>query len=184
VRAFLRSHDLPMPSEARLAEIVRQLFGARADARVRIEHGGASLVRHRGEVLVERSLPRGDRDWRIAWHGEADVELGEGRGRVHFARSRGSGIDKDALASGAWCFRPRAGGEKIRIAERGRTRTLKNLLQEHAMPAWQRDHLPLLFHDDALVWVPGVGIATEYACRGAAEGISPSWRVAGRAALC
>ena len=184
LRALLASSGLPMPSEARLAEMVKQLHGARPDARVRIEHGGAVLVRHRGEILVERELPRGDRDWRIAWHGEPDLDLGKGRGRVHFERAHGAGIAQSALAQGEWCFRPRAGGEKIRVADRGRTRTLKNLLQEHAMPAWQRDHLPLLFHDNELVWVPGVGIAAGYACRGAGEGLSPSWKVAGRAALC
>ena len=173
-----------MPSEARLLEIARQLYDARGDARVRIEHGGVILVRHRGEVLVERDLPRDGHAWRIDWHGEVDVDLGERRGRVHFERSQGAGIDAAALEAGEWCLKPRAGGEKIRIAVRGRTRTLKNLLQEHAMPAWQRDHLPLLFHDNELVWVPGVGIASDHACRGAAEGISPSWRVAGRATLC
>jgi tRNA(Ile)-lysidine synthase len=99
-------------------------------------------------------------------------------------RKRGAGIDASLLGGATWCFMPRSGGEKIRIAARGRTRTLKNLLQERAIPAWERDRLPLLFRGDALVWVPGVGIAAEYACGRGAEGVLPSWTVAGRAALC
>lgn len=183
VRQFLAAHGLAMPSAARLAEMVRQLYEARADARVRIEHDGVTLARHRGEVVVHR-LPTGPGEWRIAWRGEKSVDLGDGRGEVHFRRARGAGIDAALAREGDWCFMPRAGGETMRVAARGRTRTLKNLLQEHAIPAWRREHLPLLFRGKDLVWAPGVGIATEYACKARAEGFSPCLRVAGEAMLC
>ena len=49
---------------------------------------------------------------------------------------------------------------------------------------WQRDNLPLLFHGDRLVWVPGVGIASDYACKEGEEGLAPSWTVAGKEPLC
>ena len=183
LRQFLAAQGLAMPSAARLAEMVRQLHGARADARVRIEHDGATLVRHRGEIHVHR-LPASSGDWRVAWRGEKSVDLGEGRGEVLFRRAKGEGIDATLAREGEWCFMPRAGGEKMRLAPRGRTRTLKNLLQEHAIPEWRREHLPLLFRGGELVWAPGVGIAARYACQGRAEGFSPCWRVAGEAALC
>jgi len=183
LRQFLATEGLAMPSAARLAEMVRQLYGARQDARVRIEHDGATLVRHRGQIHVHR-MPASSGEWRIAWHGERSVDLGEGRGEVQFRRAKGEGIDAALAREGEWCFMPRAGGEKMRVALKGRTRTLKNLLQEHAIPAWRRENLPLLFRGDALVWAPGVGIAAEFACRGRAEGISPCLRVAGEAALC
>ncbi len=183
LRAFLALNALAMPSEARLAQMTRQLFGARADARVRIEHDGVALMRFRDRVHIERG-PERALGWRIAWHGENEVDLGAGRGTVGFAPTRGAGIAAASLHSGDWCFMPRSGGEKIRIDAKRPTRTLKNLLQEHAVPAWQREKLPLLFRDTALVWVPGVGIAAEFACEEGAEGFSPCWTVAGKAALC
>ncbi|MBC8023049.1 MAG: tRNA lysidine(34) synthetase TilS, partial [Burkholderiales bacterium] len=122
--------------------------------------------------------------WRVAWRGEEEVDLGPGRGHVCFERVSGRGLAA-SLATGAdWHFMPRAGGEKIRLDARRPTRTLKNLLQEHDVPEWQRDRLPLLFRGDALAWVPGVGIAAEFACEAGAEGLFPSWRVAGRVSLC
>jgi tRNA(Ile)-lysidine synthase len=102
---------------------------------------------------------------------------------VHFDSKVGEGISA-ALAAGEWTFRARSGGETIRLAADRPTRTLKNLLQERDVPMWQRDNLPLLFHGDRLVWVPGVGIAAEYACQAGESGLFPSWTVAGKAPLC
>jgi TilS substrate C-terminal domain len=55
---------------------------------------------------------------------------------------------------------------------RCRARILKNLLQEHHVPPWQRDRLPLLYCDDDLVCVPGVVIAAEYQAVADEAGIS------------
>jgi tRNA(Ile)-lysidine synthase len=162
LRAFLAMNGLPMPSEARLEEMARQLYGARGDARVRIEHAGVALVRQRDTVRIDAALPQGP--WGVEWHGEEDIELGPGRGSVHFERVTGSGLAAGLAHGAPWRFMPRSGGEKIRLDARRPTRTLKNLLQEHDVPEWQRDRLPLLFRGDRLAWIPGVGIASEFAC--------------------
>jgi len=166
------------------------LWEARDDARVRVEHGGVAVVRHRGEAAIERGLapallaPSAPvQAWQVPWQREPVVQLGAERGSVHFEAAKGEGI-RAALASGDWVLRPRRGGETIRLGPDRPTRTLKNLLQERDVPIWQRENLPLLFHGERLVWVPGVGIAAEYACEAGEEGFSPSWRVAGKAPLC
>ena len=179
VRAFLAVNALPMPSEARLAEMAKQLYEARGDARVRLAHAGVSLVRHRDVVQIDASGEAAG-DWRVPWHGENDVDLGPGRGRVHFAKVKGEGLARALAAEPDWYFAPRSGGEKIRLHARRPTRTLKNLLQEHAVPEWQREKLPLLFKGSALAWVPGIGIAADFACEAGAEGVLPTWRVAGK----
>lgn len=183
LRAFLAVNGVAMPGEARLQEMARQLFGARADARVRLEHGALALLRHRDRVHLE---PRGDRPgvWRVDWHREDEVDLGPGRGRVRFERASGAGIAMTATREGEWFFAPRTGGERIRLDRARPTRTLKNLLQEHAVPPWRRKQLPLLFHGERLVWVPGVGVAADYACAPGKPGLRPCWRLAGKAPLC
>ena len=190
LRAFLARNAIAMPTEARLDEMVRQLYEARDDARVRIDHGGVSIVRHRGEAMIDRHLEapvhREERagPWRVAWNRENEVNLGETRGVVCFDPVMGDGIKEAAISEGQWYFAPRTGGETMRIGGPDRpTRTLKNLLQERDIPVWQRD-LPLLFRGERLVWVPGVGIAADYACAEGEPGLRPTWRVAGKPPVC
>jgi tRNA(Ile)-lysidine synthase len=120
----------------------------------------------------------------VEWRGERQLRLGPDRGTVDFAAVTGEGLSQAAVTQAGWYFSPRSGGESLRLAPDRPTRTLKNLLQEHDIAAWQRDHLPLLFHGDRLAWVPGIGIATEFACRPGEQGLRPSWTVAGKAPLC
>ena len=182
LRAFLALNGLPMPSEARLEEMARQLYEARGDARVAVEHAGIVVRRQRDTVCIDAD-PRAE-SWRVPWRGEEDVDLGPGRGHVLFERAKGRGLAAALAAGGEWHFTPRAGGEKIKLDARRPTRTLKNLLQEHDVPEWQRDRLPLLFRGAELAWVPGVGIAAKFACGAGAEGLFPCWTVAGRPPLC
>lgn len=178
LRHFLAAHDLAMPGEARLADILRQLVSARDDARVLILHGGRAIVRHRGRIVIA-AAPRGMRKWDVAWKGEREVVLGEGRGEVRFGEAKGEGIAVARVATGRWHFAPRAGGERIRLWPDGPTRTLKNLLQEGRVPAWHRDRLPLLFEGDRLVWVPGIGICADYLAAPGQRGLEPRWTPAG-----
>jgi len=180
LRTFLARNAVAMPSEARLAEMARQLYEARDDAQVRIDHAGVTLVRHRGAAFVERDLGA-PTAWRVDWRGEPHVPLGGERGHVRFDRVVGYGVARAALAQPGWHFAPRVGGETMRLGPDRPTRTLKNLLQEHDIPAWKRERLPLLFHGERLVWVPGIGIAAEYACGAGEEGLDPCWEVAGKA---
>jgi tRNA(Ile)-lysidine synthase len=176
LRAFLAVEGLAMPTESRLAEMSRQLYEARDDARVRVGLGDAMLVRHRGVAHVV-ARARGDAadPWRMAWRGEAVVELGHGRGTVRFSPAVGAGLAKALANEGDWHFGGRRGGERVRLAAARPSRTLKNLLREAAVPEWDRDRVPLLFRGDALAWVAGIGVAAEFACPADAPGIVPAW---------
>jgi len=183
VRQFLASAGLRMPSEARLAEMARQLYGARPDAQVLLIHEAHEIRRYRGQLHAQ-PIARGEVAWRVPWAGEMALALGPDRGEVRFERATGEGLAATAVAQAGWYFAPRAGGERLRPRAQGPSRTLKNLLQEQGVPPWQRSRLPLLFHRGRLAWAPGIGIDAEYACAPGAEGLRPCWQVAGKAPLC
>jgi tRNA(Ile)-lysidine synthase len=177
LRAFLALEGLAMPSEARLAEMARQLYDARADARVRILHDGATLARHRGIARIARAVPAQPASvcWRVPWRGEERLDLGDDRGIVRFAPAVGAGLPATLCASGEWHFGERRGGERLRLAPGGPSRTLKNLLREASIPEWERSRLPLLFRDERVAWVPGIGVCADFACAPGAPGLVPAW---------
>jgi tRNA(Ile)-lysidine synthase len=174
LRSWLALNALAMPSEARLDEMVRQLFGARRDRQVRIEHDGASLLRHRDQVAIEEgSLPA--QAATIDWRGEASLDWPAGGGTVSFAPVASGGIALARAREGGWTVACRSGGERLKLEAGRPTRTLKNLLQERAVPYWQRSRMPLLLHAGRLVWAPGIGIAVDYVGEAGEEGLEPRW---------
>src|SRR5262249_13708616 len=145
------------PSEAQLGDMLRQLVDAAADARTRIRIDDAEIGRHRGRIAVH--APPSDA-FEQTWHGEAEVVLPGGV--LAFERTLGAGLAQAKLERGRVPLRSRIGGERIRLAANRPTRAVKQLLQEALVAPWLRQSLPLVWCDDALAAVPGVGVALEF----------------------
>ncbi|MGH8749792.1 MAG: tRNA lysidine(34) synthetase TilS, partial [Burkholderiales bacterium] len=153
LRAFLYERGLRAPSEAKLAEMLRQLAGR--GTRTAIAHDGARLRMYRGRVSVEPD--------RIATGG-----------RLRLRRARGRGIDAARLERSRLSLRSRTGGERLQLDPRRPRRSLKNLFQEAGVPPWRRER-PLLYCGEELVWVPGVGVAAGWRAARGERGVVPEW---------
>jgi tRNA(Ile)-lysidine synthase len=175
LREFLAARGLRAPSEAKLAEMLRQLASRRRDARVAIEHDGAVLRLHRGAVKVTASQPAAQFGG-AAWNGERRMSLADLGGELVFERRRGAGISLARLEGRPVTLRGRSGGEKLRLAETRPRRSLKKLFQEAGVPHWERARLPLLYCGEDLVWVPGVGVDAAYRAARGQAGLVPRWR--------
>ncbi len=173
LRWFLRQHGLRAPSAARLDAMQRQLAGAAADARVRLAHDGAEIGIHRGRILVH---PPATPPFVAPWRGEAALELPHGT--LEFAATAGAGLAAAALDRAPVVVRPRAGGERIRVAPDRPRQAVKRLLQAADVPHWQRDALPLVWCGDALAVVPGIGVDTAFAAAPGERGFDIRWHPA------
>jgi tRNA(Ile)-lysidine synthase len=165
---------LPMPARAQLEEALRQCREARADAQTRIAFDGHALRCYRGVVeLVEE----GDATpaWQASWDGRANLSLPANLGCLRPRPATGSGIALRHFDAQPALVRGRSGGESMRPAAAGPNRTLKNLMQETAVPPWERARMPLVFFGDRLAWVPGIGVAAEFRAGAAEPGIEPEW---------
>ena len=162
LRYFLHSLEAPMPQAVQLDDMLQQLCRAREDASVCIAYGGWQVHRYQGKAYALRALGEVDRSLVLPWHGETELDWPAVNGRLRFHSSQGVGISLAKLQRAPVTLRLRNGGETLRPQPNAATRTLKNLLQEHHVPPWQRDRLPLLYCGDELVCVPGAAIAAEY----------------------
>jgi tRNA(Ile)-lysidine synthase len=172
LRHFIEQQQRPMPNWRRLNEALHQLLDARQAARVCVSLGDDALYRFRGGaylVPVRTAEPQAP----VVWRGEAVLELPAVGAKVAFTPTVGAGLKRALFDAGRMALRLRAGRERIRLVPGGPHRTLKNLLQESAIPPWQRDRLPLLLCDGQLVWAAGIGLDADYLAAPGEPGIMP-----------
>lgn len=174
VRYFLHRSGAPMPQVAQLDDMLHQLRSARQDASVCVNYGDWQVRRYQGRVYALRALGEFDSNFVLPWHGEDEMEWPALNARLRFDRKRhpqgnalqSSGVSLEKLKRAPVTLRLRRGGESLRPHPDGATRSLKNLLQEHHVPPWQRERMPLLYCGDELVCVPGVAVAADYLSNG------------------
>lgn len=173
LRHYLALHAWPVPSAAWLAQALEQLLQARPDAEPRVSLAGHELVRYRDRIQAfERTPARVAGEW--PWRGEAILDLGE-LGVLAFTATQGGGVSQARLMHDA-TVRPYPGGAKLRPDCRRSRRSVKNLLQEAAVPPWARRQLPALYCDGQLVWLAGIGIDCAFQAGPDEPGWLISWR--------
>lgn len=171
LRWFLRREGLRPPSDARLADVLRQLRSASADARTRIAHDGAEIGCYRGRVVVHAPTTA---SFAVAWDGAPEVHLPGGI--LAFEPADGEGIAFAKLSIAPVTVRSRTGGERIRLAANRPRHAVKKLLQQASLTVWQRQALPLVWCGDALAAVPGVGVDVAFQAAAGEKGLRLIWR--------
>lgn len=176
LRWLFANRALPMPNRTRLEEALRQCRAAGADAEIHVSFGSHGLRCFRGQVGIVEELGGMPVDWNTQWDGRRELLLPAGLGMLRARSTLGEGIAERYFAQHGVSVRGRSGGERMRQADDRPRRTLKNLLQETAVPPWERERMPLLFIGDALAWVPGIGVAAEFRAASHEQGIVPEWK--------
>ncbi|MBI5660192.1 MAG: tRNA lysidine(34) synthetase TilS [Nitrosomonadales bacterium] len=178
LRYFLHVLGAPMPQAVQLDEMLRQVCGAREDGMVRVEFGGWEVRRYRGQVYAMPAPGEIPSGLSIAWNGEAELEWPALGATIYFSSAAGEGISPERLSAAPVTLRLRAGGETLRPNRTAATRSLKKLLQQHRVPPWRRERLPLLYCGGALASVVGVAVAAEYQARQGEMGVVVRYRFA------
>lgn len=175
---FARNH-LAMPSAECLNEMIEQLLNAKADAKICIQlplnHHAQYLTLKRYQQKAYLIQAQKSQDFELDWNGESQLTLPNG-GQLVFKQVIGTGL---ALKFGMEKLRitNRKGGERFKPNALRPTRTLKHLLQEANIPPWQRDALPLIYWQETLAFVPGIGVAHDLAATENELGIDLNWKL-------
>lgn len=162
LRYFLHRRGAPMPHAKQLDEMLSQLCSAREDAAVCVQFGAWQLRRYQGRAHTFRGLPAFDPALCLRWEGETEMFWPPLQKNLQFRQLVGEGISLLRLQNAPVTLRLRCGGESMRPYPRAARRSLKHLLQEHKVPPWQRERLPLLYCGEELVAVVGVAVAAGY----------------------
>ncbi|WP_461571565.1 tRNA lysidine(34) synthetase TilS [Thiobacillus sp.] len=171
LRHFIEQQGRPMPNARQLNEALLQLLGAKDDARMCVKLGQMDIGRFRGGAYLVPLAPAAAAP--VRWQGEASVWVPAAGVSVHMDAASGAGLKRAVLIAGEVTLGVRQGGERLRLHAGGPRRSLKNLLQEHAIPPWQRDRLPLLWCDGRLAWASGIGLDADLCAAPGEAGVMP-----------
>lgn len=172
LRYALRRAGFRAPEARWLDEAMKQLASAGASSEICLATPDGELRVYRGEIHVLLPLEPPPAE-PLPWSGQAVLPWAGGR--LRFTAGTGRGLRADALAAMQVLITPRRGGERLRPDAHRPRRALRNLLQENAVPPWERQRLPLLWIGGRLAWVGGIGCDAAFACPPGEAGILPSW---------
>lgn len=142
LRQWVRNAGLPPLPAAGVQTIDTELLPAAHDADAQFAWQGARIRRWRGELHLLSATLALPPHWSVHWDGRVPLALPDG-GLLEL-------LGAPALANPLQ-IHARRGGERIQLPGRRHSHALKDLLQQHGLPPWQRRQLPLLFDDGVLV---------------------------------
>ncbi len=175
LRYWCRSLGLPLPRTAHLQRIEQDLLGAGADRMPLLRWEGVELRRYRDWLYALRPSRPFDKTLVLSWDPQQPLAL-PGDNGVLVARAVSSGgLSHEACRLGRLTVRFRQGGERC-LMDDGRHHSLKKLLQEHAIPPWERERLPLIYVGDELAAVAGIWVCRAYRAESGEAGWVIEWR--------
>ncbi len=159
LRQWLRRRIAHLPGERRVGAFLHAVLTAGEDRMPALTLAQGRLCRYRAAihwVPDAEPLPATG----VAWTLSGPLVLPGGVLEARWVA--GQGADAQRLAGARVTVRPRLGGERFHPAGRVHGQTLKKLMQAAGWPPWQRQRVPLIYADDALVAVPGLGVAADW----------------------
>ena len=170
LRVWLQARRAVAPSGRALHSFVAQL-AAPADRQPELKLNTGTLRRHRESVYHVLEQPAPQASYAVLLPGSVSLPHGE----LQVSRCEEGGFS--AAGEVRIVFRRDRADQDDRLLLRGHRRGVNKLLQEAAVPPWERQRYPLLVDDLGLAAIPGV------ACRDAGASTRPggklwqaSWR--------
>jgi tRNA(Ile)-lysidine synthase len=179
MQGFLLRHvilqtGLEPPRERHIREILQQVLTARGDAAPLVRWSASEVRRYREVLYFGRAQQHTVPAARIPWQIDSALCLPWGELLAHPVPGRG--LAQRYLRQSVVEIGFRQGGERCRPAGQLHGRSLKKILQDLAVPPWQRGTLPLLFIDGQVAAVGGLFICEEFVAQAEEPGVELDWR--------
>jgi tRNA(Ile)-lysidine synthase len=150
LRVWFTKMHWPLPSTAKLMHVEQDLIMGNNDQQAVIEWGDKQLRRYRDVIYAFDPEPAQPLCESFEIDGFESHHLEDGR-EFCWRLETGAGIAQAALQHKKLTIKPRAGGEQIRLAADGPTRDVKKLMQENAVPPWEREKVPFVWCENKLI---------------------------------
>lgn len=162
LRYWLHRLGFQAPSTVHLERIINEVFNAAEDRQPLVHWHSVEVRRFQQRLYAmttDDSQPQ-----TLEIFDTREIAISNNM-NLHWQAHAGAGMSLQIIQSGL-SLRYRSGGEKIQLAGHACHHSLKKLFQQWQIPAWRRQHIPLLFAGDELVAVVGYGWSEKYAVKG------------------
>jgi tRNA(Ile)-lysidine synthase len=175
LRYWLGRNHVPMPDYATMLGIDRDFLYSALDGQPYLRlAGGWSLRRNQGDLLLMRQAEQSSATtlsgaYTIGPQTVLDGSMALPGGVLCINQGAKGGL---ALVEGDFLeWRFRTGGERCKPMGRAHSQSLKKLLQEAKVPAWERDRLPLFYVNGQLAMVADLWVNSGFE----ADAGAPAW---------
>ncbi len=170
---WLRKLILPVPSSQVMQKVIEELINAAWDSEACVHWKGAEVRRYRNKIYAMSPLSKHDPDIIHTWKITEPLELSVGM--LKAKRDKGKGIKSECIKNEKVEVRYRQGGEHIQPYGKAHICELKKLFQERGILPWQRNRIPMIYHEDKLIAVSDLWVDVAFCATGNEEGWSISF---------
>ncbi|WP_020395498.1 tRNA lysidine(34) synthetase TilS [Thiolinea disciformis] len=150
LRYWLKTLGFKMPNAAKLQQILSSVMLAKPDASPVVDWQGCEIRRYRDDLYALRPL-KWDQAQVWVWEDLTQPAVLAEKIALH---PKDLGDLKNYLNQKPVYVRFRQGGERI-LRHQLPSIELKKLLQALAMPAWERERIPLIYYGEQLIAIAG-----------------------------
>ena len=175
VREWLRQNGFRVPNKARLEEALQQFRQACEDARILIEWNGAQLRFWQQRIYVHAPLQPHGGNWPVTWSTPTQT-LPDQMGTLRLTTVSGQPAESDWLNQQQLQLHYRQGGERLRAHPEAHSSPLKHWFQQHAIPPWLRDRMPLIQRQNQIVAVADRWLSRSFEQALKSRGLALSWQ--------
>lgn len=187
IRHWLLRETGQTPGWRLVQRVQVELLGASEDAQPEVNWQHWQLRRFAGQLHVLEALdpvpptPAEGYAWQPQGDGRfaARVLPGNGALRLYQAPAGSARDQVMRFPDGECVIRYRQGGEQCALPGRPR-RPLKKILQESAIAPWVRERTPLVYIDNKLAWIVGVGVCEGFQAVDEGAGWAVRWQMPSR----
>lgn len=158
LRHWLMIYLARPPANALITAIINQVINARDDRQAVVVAESFRIRKFRHTLFCLDSTQLQPFASHLKWsNNQATLDLQNGYS-LSLALSN-QGVDRFLWETQVISVKPRAGGEKLKLAKRKGQHCLKKLYQEAGVSPWLREQIPLIYLNDKLAAVPGLWVA-------------------------
>jgi tRNA(Ile)-lysidine synthase len=168
---WLQKLQIETPNSKHINQIVSDLINTKSDNANCINWRTVEIRKYKNLLYAYKRTHKNVDNINLKWDISRPLKIMD---EILIAKTQiGNGLSKKSIENKNIRVQYRIGGEKLRLNNTTKSKTVKQLFQERGVLPWERDSFPMIYVNGVLIAIPGICIDIDYA----AADDEPSWKI-------